>query len=105
MWWTCPRASDDAPILTPNILDLVARVYAIAEVGGVGGIGPERGRNFEQLFYKICDRFGVRLTERAGGRSVAGQRSASGFRHEVDGASRAASATTYWELKHLSSAL
>jgi hypothetical protein len=69
------------------------------------GVGPERGRNFEHLFYKICDRLGVHLSERAGGRSVAGQRTSSGFAHEVDAATRAASATTYWELKHLSTPL
>jgi hypothetical protein len=84
---------------------VLVRAYAIVEVGGVGGVGPERGRNFERLFYKICDRLGVHLTEKAGGRSVAGQRSTSGFAHEVDAATRAASATTYWELKHLSSPL
>ena len=105
MWWTRQRSSDAAPLLPSNVLNLLVRVYAIVEVGGVGGSGPERGRNFEQLFYKICDRLGVHLTERAGGRSVAGQRSTSGFAHEVDGATRAASATTYWELKHLSSPL
>lgn len=97
--------SGTGPLLPPNILELLVRAYAIVEVGGVGGSGPERGRNFEKLFYKIGDRLGVHLTEKAGGRSVAGQHSASGFAHEVDGASRAASATTYWELKHLSSLL
>jgi hypothetical protein len=105
MWWTRQTLSGTAPLLPPNVLELLVRVYAIVEVGGVAGSGPERGRNFEQLFYKVCDRLGVRLTERAGGRSVAGQYSASGFAHEVDGATRAASATTYWELKHLSSPL
>jgi hypothetical protein len=93
------------PLLPSNVLDVLVRAYAIVEVGGVGGIGPKRRRNFEQLFYKICDRQGVRLTEKAGGRSVAGQRSTSGFAHEVDAATRSASATTYWELKHLSSPL
>jgi hypothetical protein len=88
-----------------NVLDVLVRAYAVVEVGGVAGTGPERGRNFERLFYKICDSLGVHLAERAGSRSLAGQRSASGFAHEVDGATRAASATTYWELKHLSSPL
>jgi len=102
MWWTRQRSSDVVSLLPPNILELVVRAYSIVEVGGVGGAGPNRGRNFEQLFYKMADRLGVHLTERAGGRSVAGQYSTSGFAHEVDGATRAASATTYWELKHLS---
>ena len=105
MWWTRPRLSGTAPLLPTNVLNVLVSAYAIVEVGGVGGSGPERGRNFEQLFYKICDRLGVHLTEKAGGRSVAGQRGASGCAHEVDGVTRASSATTYWELKHLSSPL
>jgi hypothetical protein len=88
-----------------HVLNMVARAYAIVEVGGISGIGPERGRRFEQLFYKMCEKLGVRLTEKAGSRSIAGQRSTSGLAHEVDGASRAAVATTHWELKHLSTAL
>lgn len=105
MWWKHPTVAGSAPLLPSNVLDVLVRVYAIVEVGGVAGEGAERGRNFERLFYKLCDRLGVHLTERAGGRSVAGQRSASGFAHEVDGATRAATANTYWELKHLSSPL
>jgi hypothetical protein len=105
MWWTRQRLPGIKPLLPPNILELLVRTYAVVEVGGVGGSGPERGRRFEQLFYKMCDRLGVHLTEKAGGRSVAGQRSASGFAHEVDGVTRGVSATTYWELKHLSSQL
>jgi hypothetical protein len=105
MWWKRPRLPRTTSLLPSNVLELLVRAYAVVEVGGVAGAGPERGRNFERLFYKICDRLGVHLTERAGSRSLAGQRSASGFAHEVDGATRAASATTYWELKHLSSPL
>ncbi len=105
MWWTRQRLPGTIPLLPSKILDVLVRVYALVEVGGVGGVGPERGRNFEQLFYKVCDRRGLHLTEKAGGRSVAGQRSTSGFAHEVDGATRAASSITYWELKHLSSPL
>lgn len=105
MWWTRPVLSGTIPLLPSNVLQVLVRVYAIVEVGGVAGSGPSRGRNFEQLFYKVCDRLGVHLTEKAGGRTVAGQRSTSGFAHEVDGATRAATATTYWELKHLSSPL
>ena len=105
MWWTRHILPGHRPLLPSNILDVLVRAYAVVEVGGIGGSGPERGRNFEQCFYKICDRLGVHLTEKAGGRSVAGQYSASGFAHEVDAATRAASATTYWEMKHLSAPL
>lgn len=86
----------------PRILEIVARTFAVVEVGGISGQGPERGRRFERVFYDLCDRRGVRLSERAGGRTVAGQRAASGLAHEVDGATRAASCLTHWELKHLS---
>lgn len=91
-----------APLLPTNLLDLVARAYAVVEVGGLDGCGPQRGRDFEQLFYNLCNRRGVRLCERAGARTVAESRAASGFSHEVDGATRAAACITHWELKHLS---
>jgi len=81
------------------------RAYSVVEVGGLSGYGPERGRNFEQLFYGICERRGLALSERAGSRSLAGQGSASGFGHEVDGATRAVRCVTHWELKHLTSPL
>jgi hypothetical protein len=105
MWWTQQRLPGISPLLPPYLIELLVQLFAIVEVGGLEGSGPDRGRRFEQLFYKMCDRLGVHLTEKAGGRSVAGQRSASGFFHEVDGATRAARETTYWELKHLSSPL
>jgi hypothetical protein len=102
MWWTKPRDPSGTLLLPPAVLELLVRAFAIVEVGGITGLGPDRGRRFERLFYRLCDRLGVHLTERAGGRSVAGQRSASGLTHEVDGATRAGVANTYWELKHLS---
>jgi hypothetical protein len=105
MWWNQPRLRDIPPLLPDNILDVAARAYAIVEVGGLSGYGPERGRNFEKLFYGICDRRGVHLTEKAGSRSLAGRRSASGFGHEVDGATRSLECITHWELKHLTGEL
>jgi hypothetical protein len=101
MWWTKPRDPAGTLLLPPAVLELLVRAFAIVEVGGISGLGPDRGRRFERLFYRLCDRLGVHLTERAGGRSLAGQRSASGLAHEVDGATRAGVANTYWELKHL----
>src|SRR5438552_18871473 len=103
MGWNPPRLNDFPPLLPDNILDVAALAFAIVEVGGLTGYGPERGRDFEQLFYRVCDRRGLYLTERAGSRSLAGQRSASGFGHEVDGATRAFECITHWELKHLTS--
>src|SRR5437867_408679 len=88
MWWEQPRITDFNPVLPFNILDVAVRAYAVIEVGGLSGCGPERGRNFEKLFYSICSRRAVNLCETAGSRSLAHQPSASGFSHEVDGASR-----------------
>jgi hypothetical protein len=101
MWWEQPRLKEFAPLLSPNILEVAARAYAVIEVGGLSGCGPERGRNFEQLFYSICNRRGLSLCEKAGSRTLAQQRSASGFAHEVDGATRSVEYVTHWELKHL----
>jgi hypothetical protein len=105
MWWDQPRLKEFPPLLPPNILDVAARAYSVVEVGGLSGYGPERGRNFEALFYSICARRGVNLCEKAGCRTLAQQRSASGFGHEVDGATRSVDHLTHWELKHLTTDL
>lgn len=101
MWWKRSPQKEFQPFLPNNILDVVIRAYAIVEVGGLSGVGPERGRNFERLFYNICKRRGVHLSEKAGSQTLAGQKSASGLRHEVDAATKDLSYITHWELKHL----
>lgn len=105
MWWRHPRFRELPSLLPHNILEIATRAYAIVEVGGLSGYGPERGRNFEQLFYTLCERRGVSLSEKAGAKSVAGRRSASGFRHEVDGATKTLNCVTHWELKYLTTKL
>lgn len=105
MWWNRPLLKDFARVFPDNIVDIVARSYAIVEVGGLSGCGPERGRRFERLFYNLCDRRGVHLSEKSGSTSLAEQRSASGLRHEIDGATRAVNCVTQWELKHLTTKL
>ncbi len=40
MWWNQPRLRDFPPLLPDNILDVAARTYAVAEVGGLRGTGP-----------------------------------------------------------------
>jgi hypothetical protein len=103
MWWDKPRRIGYRSVFGDDrVLDIVARAFAVVEVGGISGSGPARGRQFEQIFYDLCDRRGVRLSERAGARTVAGQTSASGLHHEVDGATRSVTCLTHWELKHLS---
>lgn len=101
MWWNQPLLRGFPFLLPSNILDVVARAYAVVEVDGLSGCGPERGRNFQTLFYEICDRRGVKLSERAGSRTLAEQRCASGLGHEVDAATCAVNRVTQWELKHL----
>lgn len=104
MWWNSPPTTEYLPLVGSNLIEVIARAYAIVQVGGVYGTGPERGRNFERLFYKLCDRWQVNLTERAGARSVGGQGSASGLKHEVDAAGRGSQVATHWELKYLTRA-
>lgn len=94
-----------ARLLPDNVADIVARSYAVVEVGGLSGCGPERGRRFEGLFYNLCERRHVHLSEKSGSITLAGQRSASGLRHEVDGGTRSADYLTHWELKHLTTKL
>jgi hypothetical protein len=101
MWWDQPPLQGFRLNCPRNLIDVIARAFAVVQVGGLHGTGPERGRNFEHLFYALCRRRGLILTETAGARSVGGQYSASGFAHEVDAASRSARFATHWELKHL----
>lgn len=102
MWWRQPTRREFKALLPDDVLDVVVRSHALVEVGGIAGHGPERGRKFEEVFYAICRRRGVYLCERAGSRTLAEQRSASGFMHEVDAGTRACRCITDWELKHLS---
>jgi len=104
MWWSRPPLFGYRPNCASVLLEVVARAFAVVQVGGLHGSGPERGRNFEQLFYALCARRGLVLSEKAGARSLAGQRSGSGFCHEVDAASGGAQYSTHWELKYLTAA-
>ena len=105
MWWNTPVRAGFSRVTPDSIVDIVARSYALVEVGGLGGNGAERGRRFERLFYSLCDRRGIHLSERAGSVSLGEHSSASGLRHEVDGATRAVDCITHWELKHLTTKL
>lgn len=105
MWWNKPVLKGFPRLFTEDVLDIVVRSFALVEVGGLSGCGPERGRRFERLFYNLCDRRGIHLSEKSGSTTLAEQRSASGLRHEVDGATRAVDCVTHWELKHLTSKL
>ena len=101
MWWDKPPLLGSRARCPRNLIEVIARAFAVVQVGGLHGTGPERGRNFEHLFYALCKCRDFILTESAGARSVGGQYSASGFAHEVDAGSRGANFATHWELKHL----
>lgn len=105
MWWKEPIRKPFRPLLSQELLEVVVRCYCLVEVGGFSAKGPERGRKFEKAFYMMCSRRGFHLCERAGSRTLAEQRSASGFMHEVDAGTRSLRNITAWELKHLSTTL
>jgi hypothetical protein len=63
--------------------------------------GPERGRLFEQLFYRYCERKHLPLDERAGSRTLNGAPSASGLSHESDAVVATPDVNVHIELKHL----
>jgi hypothetical protein len=65
-------------------------------------VGPARGRALEQAFYRYCGVTGLRLTERAGSRTLRGACSASGLQHESDAVVVAADITIHVEAKSLS---
>jgi hypothetical protein len=62
-------------------------------------------RLFETLFYRYCEHRKLRLTERAGSRTLNGHRPASRFSHESDAVLATSGACVQVELKHLKSAL
>src|SRR4051794_27433972 len=101
-WRHRPLHAGQRPVFADaSLIEMIARAFAVVEVGGLRGIGAERRRAFERLFYAACDRRGIQVAERAGARSVRAQRSASGLAHEVGAATRTAACISHWELKHL----
>src|SRR4051794_2972108 len=64
--------------------------------------GPVRGRAFEEIFCRYCQRRGLSLSEMPGSRTLLYQPSASGFSHENDAVIATPCVTVHAELKHLS---
>lgn len=62
----------------------------------------ERGRMFEQMFYKYCEMRNLPLVETAGSRTLNGVRAASGLLHENDAVIATPNLNIHVELKHLS---
>lgn len=67
--------------------------------------GTERGRIFEKILYRYCDYKKLDLCEKAGSRTLCGEKSSSGFLHESDGVLATPEMTIHFELKHLSTEL
>ena len=87
----------------PRLYEIAADSWAIVQCWEPGYItGTERGRMFERLFCRYCDREVLPLTERPGSRTLCGQRSASGFNHESDAVIALPGFVIHVELKYLS---
>jgi len=86
-------------------LQLALDMFAVVQYWQPSLSGAERGRAFERLLYRYCDNRLVSLTERAGSRTMNGEKSASGFNHEQDAVITSPSLSIHMELKHLSEPL
>lgn len=88
--------------LHPTFYRAVLGAFALVSCWEEGRLaGPARGRALEQAFYRLCAFAGLRLTERAGSRTVRGVRSASGMQHESDAVIVSADMTLHVEMKSL----
>ena len=88
--------------LHPTFYRAVLGAFALVCSWGADDFaGPARGRALEQAFYRLCAFGGLRLTERAGSRTLRGVRSASGLQHESDAVIGAADITLHVEMKSL----
>jgi hypothetical protein len=93
----------DTGRLHPALYDIVLGTFALARLwDGETLSGPERGRAFEAALYAFCDGRGLRLTERAGSRTLCESESASGLRHESDAVVTLPDIIIHIETKHLS---
>jgi hypothetical protein len=101
MWWQNPMHREFAPLLSVSFVTTLALAYSMVERRAIAHGGPKSGRVFEQAFYALCRKSNLRLSEKSASHTVAGQKSASGFWHEVDGGTRSLRGISHWELKHL----
>src|SRR5215472_3731104 len=67
--------------------------------------GSERGRMFEKLFCRYCERQRLPLSEKPGSRTMCGDKSASGFNHESDAVVALPGFLVHTELKYLTEEL
>jgi hypothetical protein len=88
------------------LVELVADMFVLVQYWQPPPIpGCDRGRLFETIFYRYCDSRKLRLSERAGSRTLKGHASASGFLHESDAVLATPDVCVHVELKHLTGEL
>lgn len=86
----------------PSFLyDLALDLFCSVQYWEPSAKGAQRGRLFEDLFYRYCHWRGLALSERAGSRTFRGEPGASGFQHESDGVIAHADVSVHVEMKHL----
>jgi hypothetical protein len=103
MWWREPLLRGFTPLVPTRMLEVMVSAHTIAASGSLAQGSVESGRQFERKFYQLCESLGIHLCEQAGSATMAGSRSASGYRHELDATHLANEAICIWELKHLQS--
>jgi hypothetical protein len=85
------------------LYDLTWDMFALTRCWDRDGLsGPDRGRAFERIFCRYCQRRGFSLSETPGSKTLLYQPSASGFLHENDAVIAMPGITVHLELKHLS---
>ena len=90
----------------PELSTLVADSFALIQCWEPYHLqGPERGRMFEKLFCRYCERKRLPLSEKPGSRTLCGSRSASGFNHESDAVVALPTFLVHVELKYLTEEL
>lgn len=92
-------------ILPEFYLRLCLDMFAVVQYWQPTLTGADRGRAFERVLYHYCENRLVGLTEKAGSRTINGEQSASGFKHEQDAVIVSPSLSVHMELKHLSELL
>ena len=86
----------------PRILHEICNdLFVIAQYWRPSVEGVEKGREFERILYRYCEKYRLPITERSGSRTVRGVRAASGFLHESDAVLSFPDMTVHFELKHL----
>lgn len=84
------------------IYEMALDLFAIVQYWKPPVDGAARGRLFEKILYRHCEKRRLPLMETAGSRTVRGVRAASGIMHENDAVIACSDLTIQCELKHLS---